>query len=272
MPLTAGGKLSLVASADIGALGSKEGAPVIYDWVLPGIAPLLLPWLAILALLALKPNRFADAWLIWLPLGCLIGLTLALPPIVPSGTEFFLDVVSALAAGWGAVWLLSSYLRRQHRFVTFLCVLAALAGFSVLAFVSQQSLNLTGETLVAGIALLVSALVSAAAFSLAGLSCRNRYRPAGLFVWLLLLLAVIWLAVMAPFFLIAMISSNGAIEWSEFFGPVLAVAAVNFAMLLPFLILSSASPFFRERLKVLLHVKTAAPAVVAPLPEASLKT
>ena len=143
MPLTAGGKLSLVASADIGALGSKDGSPVIYDWVLPSIAPLLVPWLAILGLLALKPNRCAAAWLIWLPLGCLIGLTLALPPLVPSGTEFFLDVISALAAGLGAVWLLSNYLRRQHRFVTFLCVLFALAGFSALAFVSQQSLNLT---------------------------------------------------------------------------------------------------------------------------------
>ena len=30
--------------------------------------PQLLPWLAILALLALKPNRGWSAWWIWLPL------------------------------------------------------------------------------------------------------------------------------------------------------------------------------------------------------------
>jgi hypothetical protein len=38
------------------------------------------------------------------------------------------------------------------------------------------------------------------------------------------------------------------------------------------LILSSASPFYRERLKALLHVKVEAPPVITPLPEDSLKT
>jgi len=77
----------------------------------------------------------------------------------------------------------------------------------------------------------------------------------------------------APFFLIALIVSGGRIAWSEFFVPVLAVATVNFATLLPFLILSSASPFFRERLKALLHVKPEVPPPLnMPLPDAQLKT
>jgi hypothetical protein len=38
------------------------------------------------------------------------------------------------------------------------------------------------------------------------------------------------------------------------------------------LILSSASPFYRERLKALLHVKPETPPLIAPLPDASLKT
>ena len=89
MPLTAGGKLTIVASSDLGALGSKEGLPVTYNWVLPSVAPLLLPWLVILGLLALKPNRRAAAWLIWLPLGCVIAFTLA-PPANPAiGNKFF---------------------------------------------------------------------------------------------------------------------------------------------------------------------------------------
>ena len=272
MPLTAGGKLSIVASADIGALGSKDGSPFIYDWVLPNVAPLVAPWLAILGLLALKPNRCAAAWLIWLPLGCLIGLNLALPPILPDGADILADVLGALAAGLGAVWLLSNYLRRQHRFVTFLCVLFALAGFSALAFVSQQSLNLTEETLIAGIALAVGALVTAVALSLCGLFCRGRYRPFGLYLWLLLLAAVSWLIIVAPIYLFQVIATGGEIDWSEFLVPVLVAALVNFAALLPFLILSSASPLFRERLKALLHAKTEAPTVIAPVPEASLKT
>ena len=277
MPLTAGGKLAVVASADLGALGSKQGPPVTYTWVLPSFAPLLLPWLTLLGLLALKPNRCATAWLIWLPFGCLIAFTLAPPDILPPGTNFFLDVIAALAAGLAAVWLLSNYLRRQHRFVTFLCVLLALAGFSLLAFVSRldwsfTDFNFTDEMLPAGIVLAVGVLVSSVALSLAGLICRGRYRPLALYAWLLLLLAVIWVVIAAPIFVLQTMASSGGVDWGEFFVPVLGVAAFHFAVLLPFLILSSASPFYRERLKSLLHAKPELPPVMPPLPEAGLRT
>jgi multisubunit Na+/H+ antiporter MnhE subunit len=272
VPLTAGGNLTIVASSDLGALGSKEGAPVTYNWVLPTFAPLLLPWLAILGLLALKPNRCAAAWWIWLPLACLVAITLAPVEILPRGAGFSLDAIGALAAGLGAIWLLSNYLLRQHRFLTFLCVLSALAGFSVLAFVSQQGWSFTTETLQGGILLAVGVLISAAALGLCGVICRCRYRPLGLYGWLLLLLVLLWLVVAAPFFVIALMSSGGRIEWSEFFVFALSVAMIHFMTLAPFLILSSASPFFRERLKALLNVKPQAPPLMAPLPGGILKT
>jgi len=274
VPLNAGGKLTIVASSNLGALGSRDGSPIDYNWVPPGIAPLLLPWLVILGLLILKPNRCAGAWLIWLPLGCVFAFILAPLPIRPAGTDFLLDVIAALAVGLAAVWLLSNYLRQQHRLLTFLCLLLALAGFSVLAFVSRQGLSLlTIESLQVGIVLAVGVLASSVALSLGGLICRGRYRPLGLYLWLFLSLTAIWLVMVAPFFLIALIVSGGRIAWSGFFVPVLAVATVNFATLLPFLILSSASPFFRERLKALLHVKPEVPPPLnMPLPDAQLKT
>jgi hypothetical protein len=267
----------MVASSDLGGLGSREGPRVTYNWVLPSIAPMLLPWLAILGLLALKPNRCAGAWWIWLPLGCVMAFTLAPPDILPSGADFFLDVIAALAAGLAAVWLLANYLRRHHRFVTFLCLLSALAGFSLLGFVSRldwsfTDFNFTDETLPAVIVLAVGVLASSAALILGGLICRGRYRPLRLYGWLLLLLAGSWLVVTAPIFVLQSIGSNGGIDWGEFFVPVLVVAVCHFATLLPFLILSSASPFYRERLKALLHAKPEAPPVMAPVPEASLKT
>ena len=274
MPLSACGQLSIVASSDLGGLGAKEGPPDIYNWVLPGIAPLLLPWLAILGLLALKPNRRAAAWAIWLPLGCLLVLSQA-TSIMPSDTDFLMDLVPPLAAGLAAVWLLSTWLRRQHRFLTFLCVLPVFAGFSGLAFLSQQIVSqssgrlVVNETFVIAIALAVGVLVTSVAVSLCGLICRGRYRPFGLYVWLPLLLVVSWLVIVAPIY---WCMEGGEMDWGEFLGPVLAAAAVNFAVLLPFLILSSASPFFRQRLKCLLHVKPEAPPVIAPLPEAALKT
>jgi hypothetical protein len=276
VPLTAGGKLTIVASSDLGALGARDGSPITYDWVLPGVAPLLLPWLVILGLLTLKPNRCAAAWLIWLPLGCAFALSLAPPTFLPPGTDFFLDVIAALAIGLATVWLLSDYLKQQHRLLTFLCVLFALAGFSVLAAAAKQGWSLLSvESLQIGVVLAVGVLASALALSLAGLICRNRFRPLGLYLWLFLLLAGVWLVITVPFFLFAMIVSGGNIGWNswpEFFIPVFAVATVNYATLLSFLILSSASPFFRERLKALLNVKPESPPVISPLADARLKT
>jgi hypothetical protein len=258
VPLTTGGKLKIVASADLGGLGAKDGAPVEYNWMLPGFAPLLLPWLMILGLLALKPNRRAAAWLIWLPLGCVSVLTV-LPPEMPGGAHFFLDAIAALSFGVAAVWLLPTYLRQSHRIVTFFCVLIALAFFSGLAFVFRQGWGLLGpNTLESAVVLGVGIFASAVALSLGGWICRARFRPAGLYVLLLVSLAAIWLMLAAPFFVIAEISSGGRIPF-EFFVPVLAVAAGNFVLLLPFLILSSGSAFYRERLKMLLNVKPVAP-------------
>jgi hypothetical protein len=262
VPLTASGKLSVVASANLGALGSNQGPAVEYTWVLPSIAPILFPWLIILALLALRPNRTAAAWLIWLPLLCVMALALV-PPVLPSGTEFLFDLLAALGIGLAAVWLLMSYLRHSHRLVTSLFVLLALAGFSGLAFVSRQGLNLLdGNTLSAGVLLVVGVLVNVIALTLDGWICRSRYRPMGLYLWLLVSLGAVWLLTALPFFLVALLASGGRISWNEFFLPVLGVAAANFALLLPFLILSSASGFFRERLKALLHVKAEAPPLI----------
>ena len=146
-----------------------------YTWVMPSVAPVLLPWLALLGLLALKPNRNAAAWLIWLPVGCALAVTL-LPLSLPSAFNSLLDVLAALVFGVAAVWLLSTYLRQSHRWVTFFCVLFALAGFSLLAFLSKQSTNLSDfEWLPFAIVLGVGVLTSAVALTIGGWICRRRF-------------------------------------------------------------------------------------------------
>ncbi len=231
---------------------------MIYNWVLPSIAPLLLPWLAILALLALRPNRGSAAWWIWVPLGLIVGLTLVpLPVVIPSGAGFLVDVFVALAAGIAAVWLLSSYLRKRSRFMTFLCILLALTIFSALAFISKNATVVPGiESLQIGIVLAFSVLAISLALSVAGLICRKRYHPLALYPCLFIALTLIWTLMAVPFFIIALMTSGTAIQLRQLFEPVLWVATLSFAALLPFLVLSSASPFFRERFKVLLHASS----------------
>jgi predicted RND superfamily exporter protein len=63
-----------------------------------------------------------------------------------------------------------------------------------------------------------------------------------------------------------------SLEFGTLLGIGLLMVAISFATLLPFLILSSASPFYRERLKALLRVKPETPPLIAPLPDASLNT
>ena len=229
---------------------------------------MLLPWLGILALLLLKSNRNGPAWLIWLPLGLVTAATLTPWPGLPSGTEVLLDMVGALAFGLAAVWLLANELRRKYRLLTFLCIAPTLLGFSGLGLVSRQDVEwLSVEAVQVGIALGVAALVISLAMTVAGFLVRRRYRFWSFCLWLVLLVPAVWLVVAAPFLLVAGLTSGGRIPWGQLVFPVLVVAAITFAILLPFLVLSCVSGLFRERLKALLHATQAPP----PLPNAAVE-
>ena len=99
----------------------------------------------------------------------------------------------------------------------------------------------------------------AAALALCGLACRGRYRPIGLWFWLVLFLLAGWIAVSAILYRMCHDVLAGFGGYVPFLGIALFMVAVTFVVSLPFLILSAASPFFRERFKALLHVTPAAP-------------
>ena len=257
-----------MAISDLGGLGAKEGAPVSYRWIPPSLIPSFLPWLAVLLLFLVKSNRCGSAWWIWLPLGCVTAMELmsqSALAFLPSGTaDIFLEMAGSLAFGVAAVWLLAPQLARSHRFITFLCLAPTLAGFSLFSFVIRQDWTVERAAVVLAmlVPLVIGALVMAMTVLLSGLACRGRYRPLGLYLWIFLSLLVLWLVIAAPFFGFAMITSGGQVPWSEFFIVILIMTIVSFGTLLPFLILSSASPFFRERLKKLLHVKPEVPPIL----------
>ena len=77
---------------------------------------------------------------------------------------------------------------------------------------------------------------------------------------------MVWLVVIAPFFVTAMIASPGNVPVAALIGTVLCTTGISFGLLLPFLILSFANDFYRVRLKDLLHLgREAPPPVIAPL-------
>ena len=252
--------------------------------------PQLLPWLAILALLALKPNRGWSAWWICLPVtGLAVGfhwlqlVSQGAPnEMIREALGMLLEVPIALAFGLAALWLLAPYVVRGNRFCSFLGILAALVCFMVFSFAARVGWGLGMEqvaslldprhcaaTAYAGVTalpfiipLVLPAPGVAAAMVLCGLVCRGRHRPFRLCVWLFVSLLAVWVAVSALVYGLWGIASPGSMEYGLFLGIGLLMVAVTFATLLPFLILALVSPFFRERLKALLHVKPEALASV----------
>jgi hypothetical protein len=75
-------------------------------------------------------------------------------------------------------------------------------------------------------------------------------------------LLAVWVGMSALLYVFGRIAWPGGMEFTPFIPVGLFMAMVTFAILLPFLILSSVSPFFRERLKALLHLKPEAPPAI----------
>jgi hypothetical protein len=251
----------------------------------------LLPWLAILALLALKPNRGRSSWWIWVPLAVVAGgchwlqQAAQTSPTDRSGEviAMLLQVPVALGFGLAALWLLVPYLGRSHRFRTFLGIwavllfsiafsFAAIVGWGlgmepVASLLDRRHCAATANVGVMALPFLVPLTLPApglaAAMVLCGLACRGRHRPVGLYLWFFLSLLVVWV-VPALLQVLCRMASPDSLEYALVLGIGPLMVAVTFATLLPFLILSSASPFYRERLKALLNVKPEAlPAIVA---------
>ena len=244
-----------------------------YDWVMPSLMPQFLPWLAILGLLLLRPNRCASAWWVLIPLSMVAAVACApqsVRELLPSSQfEMFLEWISALGFGLAAVWLLSSYLGWKHRMLAFLGILVPQAVFSSLAYVVRQGWEGIGaDTFALGMVLTVSALVIAMAVSVAGLMCRGRFGWIRVSLWLMAALLVAWLVVIGLFCVIAMVASGGGAPVLQVLISVPLAAGILFAVLLPFLVLSFINGFYRERLKALLHLDRvpAPPVIASPIP------
>jgi hypothetical protein len=244
--------------------------PVGYDWTAPSALPQFLPWLAILALLLLRPNRCASAWWILVPLAgaAAVGMVpqSAVAFMPSSQAEVFMAFISALGFGLAAVWLVSSYLGWKHRILALLGILLGLGVVSLFAFLVTQDVG--REMFEVGIFLAASAAVISVALTLAGMVCRGRYAWLRLSLWVLAALAVLWLLLIGPFFLVAMISGRGQVPLGALFGVVGITTGITFGVMLPFLVLSFVNELYRERLKGLLHLggTEGPPVITSPIP------
>jgi hypothetical protein len=272
----------------VGQLGAAEGPAVAYNWTAQGLVAPLLPWLAILAMLALKPNRGGSAWWIWLPLGGLLcGWHWAAASITAWPKDVlnvFLDVPRALAFAVAGLLLLAPYVGRGRRFRILLGAGFLMAAFGAFSLVVAGGWDAGAATRLMGLPgggypfaavwaggaaqsglLTVMAFVIAMAMVLSGLVCSSRSFARVCLCFIGLLPAVL----LAAAVVVHLLAPETSLDRE---GPLTAlragllISALSLCNLLPFLVLCAANRLFRERLKDLFHPRPheGAPALARP--------
>jgi hypothetical protein len=236
------------------------------------LLPPLLPWLGIAGLLTLRANRRWVAWCIWLPLLCVaVGAAAGWSGIEPGLREVrsapwlkqllgvLFDAPTALAFGVAAVALLGPSLDCSERFGTGLRIVVLLTALSAASFAVGGLWNEElGDSAVPLLFLPgLLAVDVAAAVVMAGLVCR-RSRPLWVCLWFPMSLSVFSLVVAVPVYFVAVAVCPIPLgTLSRLVIPIGVFLSVGILFtLLPFLLLFLASPLFRERIKVLLHLST----------------
>lgn len=259
----------MVVSHDLQGLGETDGPPVTVAWASPNLFPRLIPWLIVLVLLTLRPNRTAAAWLILLPLLVLAGLSTSVRQVFAFMPAEIADLVAgmlvSMSFGLAAVWLLADVLCHCNRFLAFLKMLGAIVCVSAVACL----LPAVWDEPIQGVAQLMFtgflALVVTGALTLAGWLSKRRYRPVALTVWTIFWCFVLWACVSSPFFIVDAVSSGG-FDWTEFLQGVAMAAGPTVVLVLPFLLLAFVTPFYRGRLKALLGLHSFPPPPVLETP------
>ena len=244
-------------------MGANEGPPVFLMWsglssrFSAAFSPRVVPWLVILGLFLLKPNRCRQSWWVWLPLLAVAGLGLGVancpwPPDEES-REMVQSILMALGFGWGGMLLLAPLAPWPRKLGRFGCLLLGLGVFALLglALGRDWGQGMLGDLMGVVCAVMLQFLVFAlaAALSLAGWSARRRFTTPGFLGWVLFWLIVVWLALIIPCVALS------ALGRGEALAGVLAIAGldslVSFVVTLLFLTLGAANPLYRQRLRQL---------------------
>jgi hypothetical protein len=244
----------------------------------------LVPWLAVLALLALPSNRNARAWWIWAPLVGVVLLRVGLEAAAGDADNeqlgFSVQAACAAAFGLAAIWLMGAGLARRGLAVSIMLMSLAFTVVSLLAFVVSPvweqlwALREYESAILLYILLfwIACALVFACGLNLTGLMCRKRFSCPRVLFRLPFWLWVMWLVAGALLGCDRRFIHHDSFEWMGMLMGTLAFALVSFGIILPYLILSFTNSFYRKRLKEFLRLPTAGatPPVPTPSPVAEL--
>lgn len=263
MPLIKSADLELIAIADIGGLGAKEGTPVPYHWTPPSFWRFVPAWIGVLVLLGLPANRSRQARWVLVPLTFLTACVYALPYAAnPQGFGELLPVFRAAAFGVTALWLSSFIWVWKHRFLTLVGSFLVTAGFGLVSFAAEvASVGGGMQTVGLGVGLVVFSALISLGLLMTGWLCRGQYGPWRVLVCVAVSCVTLSSVLVVPFALMARIS-GAAVPLLGVLQAILSLAVMCFSALLPFIVLSFANSLYRERLKGMLHLSQEKPPTV----------
>jgi len=268
----------VVASQDLGDLGARESSPAVIEWRCYYHVPSLGLWGVLVALLVLvKPNRRAQAWLIWLPvLAVPLGWSMLARLLFFSAetAEFLGGFLTALAASWAAVWLLAPWLARRRILAGLALAMVTMLVVGGVYYASVYEFRSLGGPEILSVLHVVGALTLLVATVLGAYRCRNAYQPRRFLAWLLLWMTVAPVIGLPLIVLVTLVSTSigseglpGLIEFVSLAAMALISSLIGGAVLgvalyllnLPFLFLAMRNPFYRTRFQDALRL-TPAPA------------
>jgi len=272
------GSLSVVASQDLGDLGARESSPAAIEWWWYYHVPSLGLWGVLVALLVLvKPNRRAQAWLIWLPvLAVPLGWSMLARLLFFSAetAEFLGGFLTALAASWAAVWLLAPWLARRRILAGLALAMVTMLVVGGVYYASVYEFRSLGGPEFLSVLHVAGSLTLLVATVLGAYRCRNAYQPRRFLAWLLLWMTVAPVIGLPLIVLVTLVSTSigseglpGLIEFVSLAAMALISSLIGGAVLgvalyllnLPFLFLAMRNPFYRTRFQDALRL-TPAPA------------
>ncbi len=265
VPFTAFGQLKIVASQDIGELGPKEGAAVVYNWKWYYSIPGMALWVVLLgAIVLVKANRNPHALLIILPLLVLNLLWLGFVKLLnfpPIARVQYDPLFASYTAGIAVLWLLAHKLGNRKRLVTFFLALLIMivVGFGGLASYSMSTFSYEIKLLLAF--LTIFALAVLVGFVLTALLCRKHYNSLRFILWLAFWTVINSVAAILTFMVIMFIvrgrlPSDLTDRLLQVYIAGLVIGLLLYVINLSFIILVLNSSFYRERFFACLRLKS----------------
>lgn len=165
--------------------------------------------------------------------------------------NMFSELIYAMGLGVAALWLTAGCWGEKNRFTRFLLSLLVLGGYGLFTWFCSSGGDDT-LLLPACIFLGLSALLLSVSITISGWLGRGHPGISSLLFWLLICLLAISTTIILPFFLFARIASQGSVGWTEFLVSVALLGSMNYAILLPFLLLSSVNQHYRLQIMEML--------------------